>query len=85
MEAVRLRLRADVPLAFCMSGGVDSNALIAIARRVLGHDVHAFTIVNTDERYAEHDLVLHATSELGIRHTDVTLDTEGFLPPGWPS
>ncbi len=27
IEAVRLRLRADVPLAFCMSGGIDSNTL----------------------------------------------------------
>ena len=35
VRSVKLRLRADVPLAFCLSGGVDSNALIAIAKRVL--------------------------------------------------
>ena len=35
IRSVELRLRADVPLAFCMSGGVDSNALITIARSVL--------------------------------------------------
>ena len=28
VRSVKLRLRADVPLAFCMSGGVDSNSLI---------------------------------------------------------
>ena len=33
IRSVELRLRADVPLAFCMSGGVDSNALISIAKR----------------------------------------------------
>ncbi len=32
IRAVELRLRADVPLAFCMSGGVDSLSLISIAR-----------------------------------------------------
>src|SRR5262249_54809037 len=53
VRSVGLRLRADVPLAFCMSGGVDSNALISIATRKLGYDVHGFTIVNTDERYEE--------------------------------
>ena len=43
-RSVELRLRADVPLAFCMSGGVDSLSLISIAKRVLGYDVHGFTI-----------------------------------------
>ena len=78
-EAVRIRLRADVPLAFCMSGGVDSNALIALARRVHGFDVHGFTIAAADERYAEWDQVRQAARELGVRHTAVELDTAGFL------
>jgi asparagine synthase (glutamine-hydrolysing) len=78
-RALWLRLRADVPLAFCLSGGVDSNALIAVAWRVLGADVHGFTIANTDRRYAEVELVDRVVAELGIRHTYVSLDTEGFL------
>ena len=79
IRSMRLRLRADVPLAFCMSGGVDSNSLIAIAKRELDYDVHGFTIVNTDERYEETDLLNLAVDELGIRHTSVPLDTSGFL------
>lgn len=79
-RSVQVRLRADVPLAFCLSGGVDSNAIIAIARRALGADVHGFTIANTDRRYAEVELVDRAVAELGIRHTYVSLETEGFLP-----
>jgi len=62
-----------------MSGGVDSNSLISIASRELGCDVHGFTIVNTDARYEEQDLVNHAVQELGIRHTPVHLSTENFL------
>src|ERR1700730_15252899 len=38
IESVRIRLRSEVPLAFLMSGGVDSNALIAIAKRILNYD-----------------------------------------------
>ncbi len=79
IEAVRLRLRADVPLAFCMSGGVDSNALISLAKRVFGYDVHGFTILNTDARYEEQDLVERSVGELGIRHTNVRLSKQGFL------
>jgi asparagine synthase (glutamine-hydrolysing) len=79
IRSVELRLRADVPLAFCMSGGVDSVALISIAKRVLGYDVHGFTIVNTDERYEEADMVDTAVSELGVRHTPIPLQTTGFI------
>ncbi len=80
IRAVRLRLRADVPLAFCMSGGVDSNALISVAKNVCGYDVHGFTIQNTDARYEEQDLVEHAVTRLAIRHTSIPLETRDFLP-----
>jgi asparagine synthase (glutamine-hydrolysing) len=80
VRSVELRLRADVPLAFCMSGGVDSQALIATAKRVFDFDVHGFTIVNRDERYDEQDLIDHSVAELGLRHSPVELDTAGFLP-----
>ncbi len=60
IRSVQLRLRADVPLAFCMSGGVDSLSLISVARNVFDYDVHGFTIVNSDERYEEQDMVDHA-------------------------
>lgn len=80
IDSVELRLRADVPLAFCMSGGVDSISLISIARNVFDYDVHGFTIVNSDTRYEESEMVDHAIAELGVRHTAITLDTREFLP-----
>jgi asparagine synthase (glutamine-hydrolysing) len=79
-RAVEVRLRADVPLAFCLSGGVDSVALASVARRMLGTDVHGFTIVNADARYDEEEMVDAAVADLGIRSTKVALSTEGFLP-----
>jgi asparagine synthase (glutamine-hydrolysing) len=80
LRSVKLRLRADVPLAFCMSGGIDSNALIATAKNVFGYDVHGFTIVNEDERYEEQDMIDCAVRELGLRHTAIPARTENFLP-----
>lgn len=80
IRSVELRLRADVPLAFCMSGGVDSNSLISIAKRVFNYDVHGFTIVNTDARYEEQEMVEHAVRELNIRHTPILVNTNSFLP-----
>lgn len=80
IRAVELRLRADVPLAFCMSGGVDSNSLISIAKNVFGYDVHGFTIANSDARYEEQEMVDYAVRELNIRHTSIPVDVHGFLP-----
>jgi asparagine synthase (glutamine-hydrolysing) len=80
IRSMELRLRADVPLAFCMSGGVDSNALISIAKNVFNYDVHGFTIVNSDERYDEQDIVEQAVKELGIKHTSIPVDTADFIP-----
>lgn len=80
IRSVRLRLRADVPIAFCLSGGVDSNALIAIAERTLGYPVHGFTIMNTDARYEERDMVEAAVGAFGFRHTNVPVESRDFLP-----
>ncbi len=80
IRATAIRLRADVPLAFCMSGGVDSVALISVAARELGHEVHGFTVVNGDGRYDESAAVRAAAGELGVRNTQIPLTTEGFLP-----
>lgn len=79
-RSVELRMRADVPLAFSLSGGVDSVALVSIANRELGADVHGFTIMNSDPRYEERALVELVVSELGIQHTSIELDTHNFLP-----
>jgi len=79
IRSVELRLRADVPLAFCMSGGVDSNAIIAIAKKACGYDVHGFTLVSSDERYDERATAIAAARQLGVRHTVVPVERDGFL------
>jgi len=79
LTSLELRLRADVPIAFLLSGGIDSNALIAIAKRHLGIDVRGFTILNSDRRYDEAEMVNLSVKSLGLDHTGVNLDFENFF------
>ena len=79
VRSLDLRLRSDVPLAFSLSGGVDSVSLVSLAKHELGVPVHGFTIRNSDPRYEEWELVKKVVSELNIEHTYVDLSTTGFL------
>jgi asparagine synthase (glutamine-hydrolysing) len=79
VNATKLRMRSDVPIAFCMSGGVDSNSLISVAAKILKCEVHGFTIANTDARYEEESAVNRSVKELGIKHTSVKLEKQNFI------
>lgn len=79
-ESMRIRLRSDFPLAFCLSGGVDSAALASIAAKCFNYDVVAFSIIDRDPRYNEKDLILETVRDLGCRHTLIDIPPEESLP-----
>jgi len=78
-DSVKLRLRADVPLAFCLSGGVDSTILAAIAAKTFNQDIHCFSIIDSDERYDERENIQAMVDWLECKHVRVETSRDGFF------
>ena len=56
IDSISLRFRADVPVGFNVSGGLDSSALLAFVNRfntTSNHLIKAYTFYTDDERYDE--------------------------------
>jgi asparagine synthase (glutamine-hydrolysing) len=67
-EAVRLRLRADVPVACYLSGGLDSCAILGLAARHRSEPVQAFTIRFADDAYDEGPIAREMAAQVGAHY-----------------
>ncbi len=67
-ESIRLRLRSDVPLGLLLSGGLDSNAILARLVRGLGEKVEAFTIGFEEKEYDESAIAAASARHFGVEH-----------------
>jgi len=68
-DSVRLRMRADVPVAVYISGGLDSSVIAALGRRHAKRRLSLFGIGFEDEAYDESRFQQTAASALGAELT----------------
>ena len=72
-EAVRLRLRSDVPLGVFLSGGVDSSVVAFEAARHVGETLHTFTVSMGHEEFEEAPLAQRTAKKLRVKNTILPL------------
>ena len=69
-----MRMRSDVPVAFCLSGGIDSALLASIAKKKLDKKISTFSIIDSDQRYSEKGNIKDIIKDLKCNNELIYLD-----------
>lgn len=77
-EAVRLRLRADVPVGCYLSGGLDSCAILGIASLYSPRPIRAFTLAFDDPAYDESKIAEAMAQHAGAQFNLVPVKSADF-------
>lgn len=70
-DAVRIRLRADVPVGSYLSGGLDSSTITAVVRRHFNNELRTFGIRFEEQAFDEGEFQHQMVSFLGTDHTEM--------------
>ena len=75
IDAVRLQLRADVPVGAYLSGGLDSSIVTSLIRNFSDTPLRTFSITFEDEEFDESGFQQELVDYLGTNHTAICCRT----------
>lgn len=78
-DAVRIRLRSDVPVGSCLSSGVDSSSIVSLVRSITSAPHHTFTARFRGDPFDEAERAGKLADSLSMTSTAVDLDPGDFI------
>ena len=66
INAIKRNTTSDVPVSLLLSGGIDSNIILAVVSKILKKKMMTFSIVDRDKRYDESNLI-----DASVKHSNV--------------
>ena len=69
LRKFKQKFRSDVPMAFCLSGGVDSNTIVSIAKKKFNLQVKTFSIIDKKGGFDESENIQKTVDYLKTNHT----------------
>lgn len=79
IQAIRIRLRSDVPLGVLLSGGVDSSLVAAVAQSQLDRPLRTFSIGFDSPEHDESHHARRVAEAIGTDHTELMVAGEGVV------
>jgi asparagine synthase (glutamine-hydrolysing) len=77
-DAVRIRMRSDVPYGAFLSGGLDSSCIVAVMSEISSHPVKTFTIGFAEGRYDERPLARLVAEAFRTEHHEELVEPAVF-------
>ena len=71
LDAVRIRLRADVPVGAYLSGGLDSTFISSLIKRNFNNTLCTFSVAFSDQRFDETPFQNKAVQSIGTSHKTI--------------
>lgn len=78
-EAVRLRLRSDVPVGAFLSGGLDSSSVVATLAHLGAPEIRTYSVGFRDDATSELPLAEATAKHFGTIHTPVELEANQLI------
>jgi asparagine synthase (glutamine-hydrolysing) len=80
LRSVKLRMQADVPHAYYLSGGLDSSLVAAMGNNLAGGErISTFSVTFPDHKMSERPYQRLMANSLGSLHTEVPVTPEDLL------
>jgi len=78
IDAIRLRMRADVPVAFELSGGLDSSTVLALAAKTQTERLRTYTVRFADPRWNEEPFARAVAQRYNTDYRVIEPELDGF-------
>lgn len=80
IDSVKAHFVSDVPVGLFLSGGIDSTALLALAKQVTDNTINTYSIAFENPEWNEGDIAKRVAQKFNTNHTEFLMTPEQAKP-----